>query len=78
MSENITAAIALNGEMVIKQPLIKSMAIVRKETLRLISDWVSRTTDHQMVCFINLVLKFHCFINYLELSFEFVSSLNTI
>lgn len=51
MSENITAAIALNGEMVIKQPLIKSMAIVRKETLRLISDWVSRTTDHQMVCF---------------------------
>lgn len=49
MSENITAAIALNGEMVMKQPLIKSMRVVKKETLKLISDWVSRSNDHQMV-----------------------------
>ncbi|XP_063242041.1 exportin-1 isoform X2 [Bacillus rossius redtenbacheri] len=49
MSENISAAIALNGEMVTKQPLIKSMRVVKKETLKLISDWVSQSTDHTMV-----------------------------
>lgn len=49
MSENISAAIAVNGEIVMKQPLIKSMRVVKKETLKLISDWVSRTNDHQMV-----------------------------
>ena len=53
MSENISAAIALNGEMVMKQPLIKSMRVVKKETLKLISDWVSRSNDHQMVNLIN-------------------------
>lgn len=51
MSENISAAIAVNGEIVMKQPLIKSMRVVKKETLKLISDWVSRTNDHQMVSF---------------------------
>ncbi|KAK7790553.1 hypothetical protein R5R35_013069 [Gryllus longicercus] len=49
MSENISAAIALNGEGVTKQPLIKSMRVVKKETLKLISDWVSRSNDHTMV-----------------------------
>ncbi|KOC68339.1 Exportin-1 [Habropoda laboriosa] len=49
MSENISAAIALNGEIVMEQSLIKSMRVVKKETLKLISDWVSRTTDRQMV-----------------------------
>ncbi|XP_018302324.1 exportin-1 isoform X3 [Mycetomoellerius zeteki] len=49
MSENISAAIAVNGEIVMKQPLIKSMRVVKKETLKLISDWVNRTNDHQMV-----------------------------
>lgn len=49
MSENISAAISVNGEVVMKQPLIKSMRVVKKETLKLISDWVSRTSDHQMV-----------------------------
>lgn len=49
MSENITAAIALNGEMVTNQPLIKAMRVVKKETLKLISDWISRTHDHVMV-----------------------------
>ncbi|KZC10900.1 PREDICTED: exportin-1 [Dufourea novaeangliae] len=49
MSENISAAIALNGEVVMEQSLIKSMRVVKKETLKLISDWVSRTTDCQMV-----------------------------
>lgn len=49
MSENITAAIALNGEAVTKQQLIRSMRTVKKETLRLISGWVSRSTDNQMV-----------------------------
>lgn len=60
MSENISAAIAVNGEIVMKQPLIKSMRVVKKETLKLISDWVSRTNDHQMVSFsfINCLLSF--------------------
>lgn len=49
MSENITQAIALNGEPVTKQPLIKSMRVVKKETLKLISDWISRSNDHVMV-----------------------------
>lgn len=54
MSENISAAIALNGEGVTKQPLIKSMRVVKKETLKLISDWISRSNDHQMVTLIFL------------------------
>ncbi|XP_023337430.1 exportin-1 [Eurytemora carolleeae] len=49
MSENITAAITHNGEQVTKQPLIKSMRVVKKETLKLISCWVERSTDPQMV-----------------------------
>lgn len=49
MSENISAAIALNGEAVTKQPLIRSMRTVKKETLKLISGWVSRSTEPQMV-----------------------------
>ncbi|XP_076306082.1 LOW QUALITY PROTEIN: exportin-1-like [Tachypleus tridentatus] len=49
MSENITAAIALNGEVVTKQPLIRSMRTVKKEALKLISGWVSRSTDSHMV-----------------------------
>ena len=55
MSENISAAIAVNGEMVMKQPLIKSMRVVKKETLKLISDWVSRSNDHQMVNLIHWI-----------------------
>lgn len=65
MSENISAAISVNGEIVMKQPLIKSMRVVKKETLKLISDWVSRTSDHQMVNF--LALKFPSFYLYFTL-----------
>ena len=49
MSENISSAIATNGQNVMKQPLIKSMRTVKKETLKLISGWVSRSNDAQMV-----------------------------
>ena len=49
MSENISAAITVNGETVTKQPLIKSMRVVKKETLKLISGWVSRSDDHALV-----------------------------
>ncbi|XP_013415271.1 exportin-1 isoform X2 [Lingula anatina] len=49
MSENISIAIATNGENVTKQPLIRSMRTVKKETLKLISGWVSRSNDSQMV-----------------------------
>ena len=49
MSENISTAVAHNGESVTKQPLIKGMRVVKKETLNLISLWVSKSTDPQMV-----------------------------
>lgn len=49
MSENISQAIALNGVVVTKQPLIKNMRIIKKETLKLIASWVSRSTDNSMV-----------------------------
>ena len=49
MSENISAAIAMNGELVTKQPLIRLMRTVKKETLKLISGWVSRSTEPKMV-----------------------------
>lgn len=49
MSGNITSAIAANGEGVTQQPLIKSMRVVKKETLKLISDWISKTNDHAVV-----------------------------
>lgn len=48
LSENISAAIQANGEMVTKQPLIRSMRTVKRETLKLISGWVSRSNDPQM------------------------------
>lgn len=49
LSENISAAITQNGEAVMRQTLIKSMRTVKKETLKLISGWVSRSTDTAMV-----------------------------
>lgn len=49
MSGNILAAIAINGEPVLKQPLIKSMRGIKKETLKLISDWISKSTDPDLV-----------------------------
>jgi len=49
MSENVSSAIATNGENVTKQPLIKSMRTVKKETLKLISGWVSRSNEPKMV-----------------------------
>ena len=49
MSENISTATTLNGELVTRQPLIKSMRVVKKETLKLISCWVERSNDANMV-----------------------------
>jgi exportin-1 len=45
----ISSAIASNGESVTKQPLIRSMRTVKKEALKLISGWVTRSNDPQMV-----------------------------
>jgi len=49
LSENISAAILQNGDVVMKQSLIRSMRTVKKETLKLISGWVSRANDPDMV-----------------------------
>uniref|UniRef100_A0A0K2V5W1 Exportin-1 n=1 Tax=Lepeophtheirus salmonis TaxID=72036 RepID=A0A0K2V5W1_LEPSM len=49
MSENIATATAINGEQVKRQPLIKLMRGVKKETLKLISCWVENSNEPQMV-----------------------------
>jgi len=49
MSSNISEAIAQHGEICAKQPLIKSMRVVKKESLNLISSWISKSNDADMV-----------------------------
>lgn len=46
---NLLVFLICTGEMVTKQPLIRSMRTVKRETLKLISGWVSRSNDPQMV-----------------------------
>uniref|UniRef100_A0A8C7JQ55 Exportin-1 n=1 Tax=Oncorhynchus kisutch TaxID=8019 RepID=A0A8C7JQ55_ONCKI len=46
---SILLVVCISGEMVTKQPLIRSMRTVKRETLKLISGWVSRSSDPQMV-----------------------------
>ncbi|KAK3751473.1 hypothetical protein QZH41_009183, partial [Actinostola sp. cb2023] len=50
LSENISMAITKNGEIVMKQPLIRAMRTVKTEVLRLISTWVSKSSDPKLVC----------------------------
>lgn len=49
MSSNISEAIAQHGEVCAKQPLIKLMRVVKKEGLNLISSWISKSSDPDMV-----------------------------
>lgn len=49
MSDNIIQAITVNGIAVNNQPLIKAMHVVKKETLTLISEWVVRSNDNNVV-----------------------------
>lgn len=49
MSENISQAIHVNGVAINNQPLIKAMHVVKKETLTLISEWIVKSNDPQMV-----------------------------
>lgn len=49
LSESISSAILRGGEQVTKQPIIREMKTVKKETLTLISLWVSKTTDTRLV-----------------------------
>ncbi|CAF0774384.1 unnamed protein product [Brachionus calyciflorus] len=49
MSSNISEAIAQHGEICAKQPLIKQMRVVKKESLNLISSWISKSSDPDMV-----------------------------
>jgi exportin-1 len=50
LSENISLAITKNGEIVMKQPLIRAMRTVKTEVLRLISTWVSKSNEPKLVC----------------------------
>jgi exportin-1 len=49
MSSNISEAIQQHGEICAKQPLIKQMRVVKKESLNLISSWISKSSDPDMV-----------------------------
>ncbi|KAM9840764.1 exportin-1-like [Aulostomus maculatus] len=49
LSETISTVIQNNGEMVTKCPLIRSMMMVKRETLKLISGWVSCSDNPQVV-----------------------------
>lgn len=49
MSQHISAAIAKNGESVMKQPIIRSMRGLKKEILKLINEWVYHSNDHKVV-----------------------------
>jgi len=49
LSENISSAVAQHGESVTKQPLIRAMRGVKKETLNLINCWVSKSSDPKLV-----------------------------
>lgn len=49
MSDKITQAIAQNGEVVTKQPIVRSMLGVKKEILKLINEWVLHSNDNKIV-----------------------------
>ena len=49
MSENICVAIQSHGEGVTKQPLIRAMRTVKKDVLKLIGCWVSKSDDPKLV-----------------------------
>ena len=48
-TQNINQAITENGEIVIKQPLVKGMRVIKKETLKLVGGWITRSNDPQLV-----------------------------
>lgn len=50
-SENISGAVGQHGESVLKQPLVKGMRGVKREILTLISTWVAKADDPQVVSF---------------------------
>ena len=64
MSTNISTAIAQHGEICAKQPLIKAMRVVKKESLNVISSWIlSKSIDADLVN----NFKFYCFENFIKL-----------
>ncbi|XP_065056951.1 exportin-1-like [Rhopilema esculentum] len=49
LSENISSAVSQHGESVTKQPLIRAMRGVKKDSLNLINCWVSKSNDQALV-----------------------------
>eukprot|EP00794_Sanderia_malayensis_P020030 gene20030-21993_t len=49
LSENISSAVAQHGEGVTKQPLIRAMRGVKKDSLNLINCWVNKSNDPKLV-----------------------------
>lgn len=48
-SENISSAVAANGENIMREPLIRSMRTCKKDALKLISCWVTKSQDLAIV-----------------------------
>ena len=49
LSENISQAITAKGPSIMKDPIIRSVRTVKKETLKLIASWVSKAEDPKLV-----------------------------
>lgn len=45
ISGNLNSAVNEHGESVLKQPLIKTMRVVKKEILTLLSTWIARAFE---------------------------------
>lgn len=70
ISGNLNKAVNEHGEGVLKQPLIKTMRVVKKEILTLLSTWIARAFEGSNGVeggrdVNNFFLKFVLFINFL-------------
>lgn len=54
LSQSISQALMMGGDMANKGPYIKAMRTVKKEILKILSTWISKATNPQMVCSANL------------------------
>ena len=49
LSQSISQALMIGGDMANKGPYIKAMRTVKKEILKILSTWISKATNPQMV-----------------------------
>ena len=49
ISNNLGSAINEHGEQVLKQPLVKTMRVIKKEILTFLSTWIARAYEGRVV-----------------------------